>query len=119
MQKIVRCCNHCGKLDNPDKDIIDKLNEIALEMPWGVVERVNNDISPNGMPKAVAVIQEAISEIKRLRAGQVQHNILDFNMIKRIFNDWGLAVFEKGTPLPNGYTEIKIENLFEGFRLDK
>lgn len=43
------------------KDILEKLNEIALETNWGTVERVN------GMPKAIAVIQEAMDEIKRLR----------------------------------------------------
>lgn len=43
------------------KDILEKLNEIALEVNWGTVERAN------GVPKAVAVIQEAMEEIKRLR----------------------------------------------------
>lgn len=43
------------------KDILEKLNEIALEADWGTTERVN------GVPKAVAVIKEAMEEIKRLR----------------------------------------------------
>lgn len=43
------------------KDILEKLNEIALEANWGTTERIN------GVPKAVAVIQEAMEEIKRLR----------------------------------------------------
>lgn len=43
------------------KDIIEKLNEIALETNWGTVERVN------GVPKPIVVIQEAVNEIKRLR----------------------------------------------------
>lgn len=43
------------------KDILEKLNEIAIETNWGTVERVN------GVPKVVAVIQEAMGEIKRLR----------------------------------------------------
>ncbi|MCM1437831.1 MAG: hypothetical protein NC131_01275 [Roseburia sp.] len=44
-----------------EKDIIEKLNEIALEANWGSCDRVD------GAPKAVLVIQEAIEEIKRLR----------------------------------------------------
>lgn len=36
------------------KDILEKLNEIDLETNWGTVERVS------GLPKAVAVIQEAM-----------------------------------------------------------
>ncbi|MCM1440226.1 MAG: hypothetical protein NC131_13650 [Roseburia sp.] len=47
--------------NNSDKDIIEELNELALEANWGTVERVN------GVPKPIAVIQEAIGEIKRLR----------------------------------------------------
>lgn len=43
------------------KDILEKLNEIAIETNWGTAERVN------GIPKAVIVIQEAMEEIKRLR----------------------------------------------------
>lgn len=43
------------------KDILEKLNEIALETNWGTVERIS------GIPKGVAIIQEAIEEIKRLR----------------------------------------------------
>lgn len=43
------------------KDILEKLNEIALEANWGTTERVNS------VPKAVAVIKEAMEEIKRLR----------------------------------------------------
>lgn len=48
-------------LESEQKDILEKLNEIALEANWGTVERVNCT------PKAVAVIQEAMEEIKRLR----------------------------------------------------
>lgn len=48
-------------LEPEQKDILEKLNEIALETNWGTVERVD------GVPKTVAVIQEAMEEIKRLR----------------------------------------------------
>lgn len=47
--------------NNVDKDIIEKLNEISLEINWGTVERVD------GVPKAVAVIQEAMAYITELR----------------------------------------------------
>lgn len=43
------------------KDIIDELNEIAIEANWGTVERIN------GQPKAVVIIQKAIEEIVQLR----------------------------------------------------
>ncbi len=43
------------------KAILEKLNEIALETNWGTVEIVN------GLPKPIAVIKEAMEEIKRLR----------------------------------------------------
>lgn len=45
----------------PKKTGLEKLNEVAVEINWGTTERVN------GMPKAVAIIQEAMEEIKRLR----------------------------------------------------
>ncbi len=48
-------------LEPEKKDILEKLNEIALEANWGTVDRVN------GVPKAIAVIQEAVEEIKDLR----------------------------------------------------
>ena len=51
-------------LEPEQKDILEKLNEIALEAHWGLVERVN------GIPKPIAVIMEAIEEIKRLREDQ-------------------------------------------------
>lgn len=44
------------------KDILDKLNEIALETNWGTVERVN------GVPQSIAVIKEAWACIRDLRA---------------------------------------------------
>lgn len=49
-------------LEPEQKDILEKLNEIALEANWGTVERVN------GVPKAVAVIREAWACIRNLRA---------------------------------------------------
>ncbi len=48
-------------LEPEQKDILEKLNEIALEANWGTVDRVDS------VPKAVAVIQEAMEEIKDLR----------------------------------------------------
>ena len=48
-------------LEPEQKDILEKLNEVALGENWGTVDRVN------GIPKGVAVIMEAIQEIKRLR----------------------------------------------------
>lgn len=48
-------------LEPEKRDILEKLNDVALELHWGLVERVN------GIPKPIAVIQEAIEEIKRLR----------------------------------------------------
>jgi len=54
-------------LEPEQKDILEKLNEISLEVNWGTVERVHTNESSNGVPKAVAVIQEAVEEIKRLR----------------------------------------------------
>ena len=49
-------------LEPEQKDVLEKLNEIALEENWGTVDR-----DPNGIPKGVAVIQEAMDEIKRMR----------------------------------------------------
>lgn len=49
-------------LEPEQKDILEKLNQLALEENWGTVDR-----DPNGIPKGVAVIMEAIEEIKRLR----------------------------------------------------
>lgn len=54
-------------LEPEKKDILEKLNEIALEENWGTVERVHTAEYPNGIPKGVAVIMEAMEEIKRLR----------------------------------------------------
>lgn len=64
-------------LEPEQKDILEKLNEIALETNWGTVERVN------GMPKHTAVIQEAIEEIKRLRGvvDRLSCIIADFSKI--------------------------------------
>lgn len=54
-------------LEPEQKDILEKLNEIALEANWGGVDRVYTAEVPNGVPKAIAVIKEAMEEIKRLR----------------------------------------------------
>lgn len=54
-------------LEPEQKDILEKLNEIALDAHWGTVDRVHTAECPNGIPKGVAIIQEAIEEIKRLR----------------------------------------------------
>ena len=65
-------------LNLEQKDILEKLNEIALEVNWGTAERVN------GVPKAVAVIKEAMEEIKRLRElpkeifGKIKNNTKRF-----------------------------------------
>lgn len=46
----------------PDKnDIIDELNELALQSNWGTVDRIA------GKPKPVVIIQKAIQEIIQLR----------------------------------------------------
>lgn len=52
------------------KDILEKLDEIALEANWGTAERVD------GVPKALAVIQEAMEEIKRLRESVAEYEDL-------------------------------------------
>lgn len=44
-----------------NKDIIDELNEVALQANWGTVDRIE------GKPKAVVIIQKAIEEIIQLR----------------------------------------------------
>lgn len=49
-------------LEPEKKDILEKLNQLALEENWGTVDR-----DPNGIPKGVAVVMEAMQEIKRLR----------------------------------------------------
>ena len=54
-------------LEPEQKDILEKLNEVALAENWGTVDRVHTAECPNGIPKGVAVIMEAIEEIKRLR----------------------------------------------------
>ncbi len=48
-------------LEPDKKDIIDELNEIALQANWGIVARIN------GEPKAAVIIQKAIEEIMQLR----------------------------------------------------
>lgn len=46
----------------PDKnDIIDELNELALQSKWGTIDRIA------GKPKTVVIIQKAIQEIIQLR----------------------------------------------------
>ena len=57
-------------LEPEQKDILDKLNEIALEANWGTVERAD------GAPKLVTVIQEAMEEIKRLRESATEYEDL-------------------------------------------
>lgn len=42
-------------------DIIERLNKISLQANWGSVER------EDGIPESVAVIRDAITEIKTLR----------------------------------------------------
>ena len=54
-------------LEPEQKDILEKLNQLVLEENWGTVDRVHTAECPNGIPKGVAVIMEAIEEIKRLR----------------------------------------------------
>lgn len=56
------------------KDILEKLNEIALEANWGTTERVN------GVPKSVAVIQEAVEEIKALRKSDADLRLYETQM---------------------------------------
>lgn len=56
------------------KDILEKLNEIALEANWGTVERVN------GVSKAVAVIQEAMEEIRALRKNDADLRLYEIQM---------------------------------------
>lgn len=56
------------------KDILEKLNEIALEANWGTTERVN------GIPKAVAVIHEAMEEIKVLRKSDADLRLYEMQM---------------------------------------
>ena len=56
------------------KDILEKLNEIAFETNWGTVERVN------GVPQPIAVIQEAMEEIKRLREVEGDLRIYEMQM---------------------------------------
>lgn len=56
------------------KDILEKLNEIALEANWGTTER------ENGIPKAVAVIQEAMEEIKALRKNDTDLRLYEMQM---------------------------------------
>ncbi|MCM1237577.1 MAG: hypothetical protein NC489_46530 [Ruminococcus flavefaciens] len=48
-------------LQPEEKDIIEELNEIALRVNWGTVDRID------GKPKAVVIIQKAIEEILQLR----------------------------------------------------
>lgn len=52
-----------------EKDILDKLKEIAYEVDWGSVERIN------GVPKHLAVILEAMDIIAQLRGDNKSHTI--------------------------------------------
>ncbi len=61
-------------LEPEQKDILEKLNEIALEANWGTVERVD------GVPKAVAVIKEAVEEIKLLRKTENDLRLYEMQM---------------------------------------
>lgn len=67
-------------LEPEQKDILEKLNEIALEENWGTVDRVHTAECPNGIPKGVAVIMEAIEEIKRLREDEADLRIYEMQM---------------------------------------
>ncbi len=42
-------------------DIIKELNEVALELSWGSVDRID------GMPKNVVVVQRAIAELQKYK----------------------------------------------------
>lgn len=61
-------------LESEQKDILEKLNEIALEANWGTVERVN------GIPEAVAIIQEAMEEIKALRKSDADLRLYEMQL---------------------------------------
>lgn len=61
-------------LEPEQKDILEKLNEIALETNWGTAERVN------GVPKVIAVIQEAMEEIKALRKSDADLRLYEMQM---------------------------------------
>lgn len=70
-------------LEPEQKDILEKLNQLALEENWGTVDRVN------GIPKGVAVIMEAIEEIKRLREQNGEANELCRKKIGDLkINEW-------------------------------
>lgn len=57
-------------------NIIEKLNEIALEANWGSVFRIG------GVPKHVAIINEAIEEITTLRK-QLNESLYKINDLER------------------------------------
>lgn len=63
-------------LEPEQRDILEKLNEVALAENWGTVDRAHTAECPNGIPKGVAVIMESIEEIKRLR--QRNEELYDF-----------------------------------------
>lgn len=43
------------------KDIVDKLYELGLRLSWGTIDRVCTAETTNGIPKNIAIIQEAIA----------------------------------------------------------
>lgn len=89
------------------KDILEKLNEIALEANWEMVERVNN------IPKTVAVIQEAMEEIRRLR--ELPKEILQgfYNFAKRRIDNknkgYACACYELRDKVICGAKHFKVE----------
>lgn len=90
---------------NPErKDILEKLNKIALKTNWGTVERVD------GVPKAVAVIQEAMEEIKRLREQNDElytfKRKLEDELIENGFAEYADEKFKTLTDYKTGIKEI-------------
>lgn len=98
-------------LEPEQKDILEKLNEIALETNWGTIERVN------GVPKAVAVIQEAMEEIKRLR--EQNNDLYDFKrkledeLIKNGFAEYADDKFKTLTDYKTEIEQIRKETIKE------
>ncbi len=90
-------------LEPEQKDIIEKLNEITLEANWGTVDRAD------GSPKAVVVIQEAVEEIKRLRAvpkeilkeaGKIEFDyypLSAYAVFQNILKKYGVTLDEKNS----------------------
>lgn len=91
-------------LEPEQKDILEKLNEIALEANWGTAERVN------GTPKVVAVIQEVMEEIKRLREqnGELYNfkRKLEDELIENGFAEYADEKFKTLTDYKTGIKEI-------------